>query len=363
MEFPLAYCPHGDVVLDRLRALYEDRDQSIALAVMQVPSPTLRKLSENAVSGYCGYPDPSDRASFWDELLSERKDVFDDSIPRCHLSEMDQGLYGGLVGGEVRFLLDPKTGWVSSMVAPILKDLSEIDRLSFSHDSEWFKRYVKQMRVFVEASRGKFGIDHFILINGLNFVFELIGATDTYMALIDRPDEVQKAIDFAYQLNLTVQNAFFEHVPLLEGGTCSDMVQWIPGRVITESVDPFHMASVDCFEKWGRITLERIFSQFDGGVTHIHGNGRHLLEAVSSVKGLKAIYLGNDKGFAPAFDVLADLKKEVGDMPLVVPVSFNEFSEALADKRITGGVHYVVDSVPDIDTANRCMEELRNYRA
>lgn len=84
------------------------------------------------------------------------------------------------------------------------------------------------------------------------------------------------------------------------------------GRVISESVDPFHMTSVEYFERWRREQLEQIFAEFDGGVTHLHGNGRHLLEAVSSVRGLKAIALGDDRGFPPAFDVLAGLKRRAG---------------------------------------------------
>ena len=34
------------------------------------------------------------------------------------LSELDQGLYGGLLGGDVRFLAHPENGWISSMVPP-----------------------------------------------------------------------------------------------------------------------------------------------------------------------------------------------------------------------------------------------------
>ena len=41
--------------------------------------------------------------------------------------------------------------------------------------------------MFREASRGKFGISHFILIDGLNFVFELLGATQTYLEMVDSP--------------------------------------------------------------------------------------------------------------------------------------------------------------------------------
>ncbi len=362
MGFPLSYCPGGAEVLSRLRSLYEQRAQDIVLASMQPPSAALKEFAEKNPAGYCQYPDPGERVRFWDAYLRERISIGDDSIPSAYLSEMDQGLYGGLVGGEVRFLCDPDTGWISSMVPPILGDWSEFERLSFSQEHEWFQRYLRQLEIFVEAARGKFGISHFILINGLNFVFELVGATNTYLSLLDQPDMVRRAIEFAFDLNLQVQNTFFEKVPLLEGGTCSNMVQWIPGRIISESVDPFHMTAVDYFEQWGRETLERILAQFDGGVLHIHGNGRHLLEAVSTVRGLKAIYLGDDRGFAPAFEILGQLKRRTGDLPLVVSVEFGDFWSALQAHRLIGGVFYQVSQAPDLASAHRGMDLVREYK-
>ena len=74
-------------------------------------------------------------------------------------------------------------------------------------------------------------------------------------------------------------------VPLLEGGTFSNFGQWIPGRIVSESLDPYHMTSVAYFEKWGREPAERILGAFDGGVIHIHGNGRHLFQATSTHHG------------------------------------------------------------------------------
>ena len=281
----------------------------------------------------------------------------------CYPTEMDQGLYGGLLGGDVRFVCDPATGWISSMVPPLLDDWASLDRLSFAPDSPWAQRYLRQLDVFTAGARGRFGISHFILINGLNLVFELVGATNTYLALLDQPEMVERALDLAFRLNLWVQKAFFERVPLLEGGTCSNMVQWMPGRILSESVDPFHMASAKVFERWGRHTLERIFAEFDGGVTHIHGNGRHLLEAVSTVQGLKALYLGDDKGFPPAFSILPDIRRRVGDLPLVVGVEYADFLPALQSHRLLGGVFYRVSNVPDADAANRSMEQVRVYRA
>jgi hypothetical protein len=122
------------------------------------------------------------------------------------------------------------------------------------------------------------------------------------------------------------------------------------------------MTTVDYFERWGREPVERIFAAFDGGVLHIHGNGRHLLKAVSSLRGLKAVFLGDDKDIPASFSVLAELKRRTGDLPLVVQAHFPDFVAALDGHCLPGGVLYKVVDVPDRDTANRLMDRVRAYR-
>ena len=362
MDFPLSYCPDGAARLERLRALYTDRPQDRILARMDVETHALRKFAAKYAPGYTDCPDLAHRVAFWDELWAERAAIHDDSIPSAYLSEMDQGLYGGIVGGKVQFMAHPENGWISSMVPPILDDWAGLSKLAVDHQSPWYKFYLQELELFRAAGQGKFGISHFILIDGLNFVFELFGATQTYLELVDRPDKVREAIEFAYQLNVDVQRTFFQHAPLLEGGTCSNMVEWIPGRVVSESVDPFHMTSIDYFEKWGREPVERILAVFDGGVVHIHGNGRHLLEATSTVRGLKAVYLADDLHFPSAFSVLGKLRRRLADLPVVVKAEFPEFVAALTSHQLEGGVLYKVLNVPDVETANRTMDQVREYR-
>jgi len=361
MSFSLRYCPNGEQVLARLTQLYENQAQDIILAKMNVPGKVLAEFAKNHEDGLCEYPNIDERLEFWDAYTSEHTPIRDDCIPAAYMSEMDQGLYGGILGGDVRFQLDAKRGWISSMVPPILKDWSEFDKLSFSTNHQWYRRYINQLEAFVAGSKGKYGITNFILINGLNFVFELVGATNAYMNLEERPDMIRKAFELAHKINLQIHKTFFEKVPLLQGGTCDYFGQWLPGRIIMESVDPFHMTSVDYFEKWGRGPVEKIFAEFDGGTIHIHGNGRHLLEAVSTIKGLKMIWLGDDPGYPPAFEVLNELKKRIGNMPVVCLVKFADFHKALKEHKLLGGVFYDVSDVPDIKTANRTMDLVRKY--
>lgn len=357
----LSYCPQYKHVLARLKQLYQQRSQNVILAIMNTPRKCLVEFKEKYGSGDCGYPDIYERIEFWNAYNSEHMLVCDDSIPSAYLSEMDQGLYGGVLGGNVQFSCTNDIGFISSMVHPILKDWSEFDNLVFTTEHEWYRLYTSQLEKFYVAFKDKLGISNFTLINGLNFVFELVGATQAYTALIDRPDMVQRAFELSYKINLQIHKTFFEKIPLLGGGTCDFFAQWLPGRIIAESVDPFHMTSIDYFEKWGREPIEKIFSQFDGGTTHIHGNGRHLLKAVASLKGLKMILLGDDKGYPRAFEVLNQLKKEAGDMPLACYVKFPDFYHALQSHTLLGGVLYNVGDVPDVITANKCMELVHSY--
>ena len=362
MSFPLSYCPNGHARLARLRSLYEQRVQDRIFAIMEVPARAIERFAETHDAGYGARPDPDERAAFWDELLRERMAVDDDSIPCAYLSELDQGVYGGIVGGKVQYMAHPDNGWISSMVPPILTDWSGFDALRIDTEGDQYVYFLRLMERLRAGSSGKYGISHFILIDGLNFVFELFGATRTYLELGDNPDKVRQTIDFAFRLNVQVQQAFFEHIPLLEGGTCSNMAGWIPGRIVSESVDPFHMTSVDYFERWGREPVERIYAVFDGGVLHLHGNGRHLAPAIASLRGLKAVLLNNDRGYPQVVTQLHKIKPRTGDLPLIVDVAYDDFVAAFEAHSLVGGAMYKVRHVPDIGTANRWMEKVRDYR-
>lgn len=359
----LEFKPHLAETLTRLRRWLAREAPDEIFAVFVVRTKALEDFARRYPPGYCEPPTLEERLLFWEKHLEERAGLEDDSIPAAYLSEFDQGLYGALVGGRPQYMAHPENGWISSMVHPILKSRDELKNLRFDPTCEAFGQYIAWLKAFAARAAGRFAVSHFILINGMNFLFELVGATQSYLLLYEDPPWVRQAFELAFQINLAVQQAFFEHIPLLAGGTASNMVQWVPGRVISESVDPFHMTRREHFEEWGRPVLERIFSHFDGGVLHLHGNGRHLLEAVVTVPGLKAIFLGDDRGWPLAVDELPRLRATGGDLPLVVQVPWEIFCERLRKKELPGGVLYHVVDTPSIDEANRIAEKVRAYRA
>ncbi len=224
------------------------------------------------------------------------------------------------------------------MVAPLIGDWSELDRLAGMLPVEgrpWFERYLRQIDIFREGASGRFGLSHFILIDGLNFAFELVGATQTYESLIDAPDMVRRAIELGFDVNLAVQRAFFARTPRLRGGTFSNMVQWVPGTVVSESVDPFHMTSVAYFEEWGRPNIERMFGSFDGGVCTSTGTGVTFGSRVHAPRAA-GVWMGDDRGFPRAFDILDELRSR-GATPACVQAD-SELRGKARPWRTHGGV-------------------------
>lgn len=363
-QVELEYCPHLAEALKRRRDLFEHRPQDRIFAAIHVdkPSSAVDDFNRTHEEGECDYSDPDERVAFWDRLLREGMGVADDSVPSAYLNEWDMGLAGALLGGKMRFYCH-RWARYSSNVAPFVNDWSEFDGLKFDPQHPWFQKYLEQMRLFAVAANGKFGIAPPCLINHLHLPLEMFGTTRTYLELYDNPRRIRQAVDLAHDLSCAIMDAFFQNVPLVDGGTCLAWSEWVPGRIVMESVDVFHMASVECFEEWGRAAIERTFAAFDGGVVHIHGNGRHLVKAVSSLRGLKLIDFADDQpGVTPAFDMLPEIRAVTGDVPLVVHAEFGGFLKALEARRLPGGILYSVAGAPDADAANRCMEKVRAYR-
>jgi len=332
---------------------------------MKTPNPALEKYSAESAGGEVSYPDLQERADFWDSRLIHFKDLEDDSIPSSYLSELDEGLYGGLMGGEVRFLNFPATGWLSSMTVPFWEDLSRAGELTLPGPGNlWYDRMTRQMDLFGDACRGKHGCSHLICIDVLNLLFEIRGGSNAYIDVLEEPETARLIFDYSVELNRLVQDSYFDRIGVIEGGTASNMLQWIPGRVISESVDPYHMTGRDMFEQFGREYIERLISYYDGASIHVHANGYgHMLPYVSTLRGLKAITLSDDQYNPRAIDLLGKLQPQCNGVPITLSsVTYPEFVNMLKAHSLPGNVLYVVSDVPSVSEANRVMEIVRAYR-
>lgn len=348
----------------RLASLYAREAPDRIFARFSIPTDYIHAYTSQFPEGETPYPDMDSRISFWDGLLAQMTDLQDDSVPAAYLSELDEGLYAAVTGSKIAFSVDRDTGWISSMSYPLSEqDLANIN-LSVQRQGIWYQRYLAQLARFKEASRGKYGVSHFILIDGMNFLFEIRGATQAYLDVLETPELAQKLMDCAFALNVEIQEQYFKTIGLFEGGTVSNFAGWIPGRIVSESVDPFHLASPEFYQRWGRDNVQKMFDHFDGGVLHLHTNGHHLLKEVSALRGLKAVLLLEEKTapIAP-WQKLQELRDDANGVPLAVPIGFDAFERMLFSGDLPGNMLYCVDGAPNAQCVNDLMKKVREYRA
>jgi hypothetical protein len=96
---------------------------------------------------------------------------------------------------------------------------------------------------------------------------------------------------------------------------------------------------------------------------HIHSNGHHLIEHISTLKKLRAILLLDDKWNPPAYTEIDKLDPLRKDVPYIIDIPFEVFTDRLVKKELHTNVFYNVNGVPDLDTANTLMKDVRAYRA
>jgi hypothetical protein len=352
--------------ITRLNELLTGHGRDRIYAIMPQPNPVEAEFTAMHEAGEVPFPDSRQRAQFWAKVCAAQPfGLLDDSVPNCYLWEFDQGLIGGVLGAEVSMLCEPASGHITSMTKPFAHSLQEASQVRFDESSIWWKRYINQMDIYAQAAaQGGFGISHLTVLSGLHFLMELRGATNAYLDLLDEPLLAREVIAYSVEVNHIIQDAFFEHVPLYAGGTASYAIQWMPGRVIAESVDSYHMTKVDWFEEHGRWVLEQTVQPYDGMMLHLHSNGLHLLKSVSTLPKLQCITLGDDTT-APfrIYERLDELDKLRGDVPIAASIPCAVFEKRLRSGTLTPNMLYYVQGVNGVDAANQMMDLVRAYRA
>lgn len=359
----LAYKPHGAEIAERLARLWRREAQDEIFARILLPSPALLEFKRTHEDGATTYPDPEERIRFWDAHLEFEGTIEDDWLPIAYLSEFDEGLYAGLCGGEMHYMTHTDVGWISSMCPPCLPDIRDVDDLHIDEDHPLLGLLDRQVALFREGARGKFGVAPFIVIDALNFVAELRGMTQAFEDVMDHPAAVRKMMSFALELNQFVQDRVLDALDTFQGGTFCNMGSWAPGRDILFSVDAYHMAHPDYFEEWGRPYIQSLLDHYDGGLLHLHSNGLHLLPTVRTLNKLVCVYLLDEAWNPPAYERLSEHHQTADGVPLVVSCRYEEFVRDLEAHRLPGNVLYKIREAPSVEAGNRLMEKVRAYRA
>lgn len=358
----LDYRPYAAEAAKRLTALWSRTASDRIFADMKVQTEAMRRFAESHEDGPCERQRSEDRIVFWDKHLRELSNLEDDSVPFVYLTEFDQGIYAAALGAPIEYMMHSYNGWISSMTHPILDDFSDMSLWKLNPDAPILLELDDQLDIYSSHARGKFLIASFILIDAMNFVVEVRGATQAFIDTFERPDEVTRLMDFAYDLNVYIQERVQKKMDMFCGGIAINKAGWAPGTPVLFSIDAYHLAGPDFYYQWGEPHLQKILDHFSGGVLHIHSNGHHLIEHAAKLKNLVGIDMQNEDWNPRSYELLGEIKQKSGDVPIMVECHFDELERDIDAHSLPGNTLYKVVDAPSVEEANRLMKKVRDYR-
>ena len=356
-----------DAAIKRLQTLYSKRgeDRIFAHISVRLPQDRAERITEAAAEiPLSPFPPVESFLPLWTDYLSFYDDLEDDWVPAMYLRPYDQGLFGALFGADIVLDRVDGPGWICSMTGPITgKEYADLASIAAQPQEEWLERLETEMHTCAGYASYRFGVSVPITVDALNLAMQLRG-NQVFLDLYDQPDELKTLLQAGVDLNIcVVERARNAIGPQLSGGVCDFFHGgWLPNRGIPMSVDCYNICDPSVYTEFGLPYQQQLINHFGSANFHIHGNGRQLLPEVAKLDGMIVVSIGNDGSDVAAFDEVEKLKRIAGSLVLAIPCNVHEFSKGIGRGNLPGGVFYAVSGVEDIGTANRLMEQVRQYR-
>ncbi|MFC1671876.1 hypothetical protein ACFL01_01945, partial [Planctomycetota bacterium] len=201
----------------------------------------------------------------------------------------------------------------------------------------------------------------------LNFACEMREATQAYLDVYEHPDEMKALMNAGLDFNIQFQEAQMQRIGALEGGSWVWLAGWVPfERSISLSVDAYVICAVDTYVEFGFEWQARLIDHFGHGLMHFHCNRADLAAEVAKLPGLELFQFGGDtRDPVPEIDRVPEIRKAVGDVPLMTDCPMDRFRKGLAEQTLPPNAWYRVksDTPLSADEANRLMDDVRAYKA
>lgn len=154
---------------------------------------------------------------------------------------------------------------------PLLGDPSEAFDLPVpAPDAGQLREGIERVRLFAEAGQGLVHVSLLDMAGGPNVAADLLGCTNLYMAMLDKPDAVACLIDNIQQLFLATIEEQIDAAGGQDNITTTDFPDyWFPegckGHV---SDDISANVSPDMYERFSLPAHNRVFQKYGGGGLH-----------------------------------------------------------------------------------------------
>lgn len=300
--------------------------------------------------------------------LAERGKVEDDWLPVLYSTlDAGEGIAGALMGARSIRFLHRRRGPTFSKAETVLPDYAGLGSLRFSLDNPWARRLLSFQEHFERRAGSCFAQHPFLTMDAMNFACELREASNAYLDVYEHPAELRRLMEIGLDFNVRFQQAQMDVIGPYQDGCFVWLAGWAPfERAVSMSVDAHVICSVKTYAEFGFEYNQRLIDHFGHGLMHFHCNRADLAAEVARLRGLELFQFGGDsRDGVSSMDRLPEIRRAVGDIPIMVDCELKEFCERLARRRLPGNVWYGVTTAEPlpVDEANRLAGKVRAYRA
>ncbi|MBI2843876.1 MAG: hypothetical protein HYX78_10790 [Armatimonadetes bacterium] len=351
--------PNAEEVLGRLRDFWRQTDRSTILCQINIRE---EELPRDAFMRFV--PDVPKMFEDYIFFFDSRKRVADDTLPVV-APNFGAGINAGFFGAPVRY------GYGTSFADHVVNDVADLDAVDWGLENRNIGLSLDALAYFREHSQGRVWVGATPLLNPVDLAFYLVG-TDLFYDMNDRPEAVHLLLEKITDKFLRLEEMTMGRVDNDFGGRFEGWMNWwVPGSAICVGDDQLYSCSRESYNEFGLPYQQRVLDHFGGGWYHLHTNGVHLLPEIAKLKGLICLEVSDDPNTpVRGWDILPEIRRTLGDIPMKVAVRPREFAQSLAAGKLFGNVIYNVceENYGDIwdmtvEEANELALRAANYRS
>lgn len=268
-----------------------------------------------------------------------------------------------MLGGRARWMGTRLHTW-GEPAEPLISNYEEFHWRLPEESNEWLQRYLECYRYMVRHANNDFALAFSAEFTGLNLVVQLRGAEEAYLDLYDCPDDVQRLLQYSYDLMLYLYARVEEIVGAYNLALYGNhsLSEYRVDHQPNHSVDAYSICRPGTLRQFGMSQIARFIRAVGGGNLHIHQNGRHVIEEVVEIPGWREVRFTDGPGWPLSFDMRWELRRRLRDIPMVIRCTEMQFMKGMQERDLPCNTRYVL-SVASLEEAKRVMDRVHAYRA
>lgn len=266
--------------------------------------------------------------------------------------------WAGFLGASLTLVPEMDTSWAE----PLPQGETYLPDLALDPANRWWKAIVDLTRLAAARGEGKFILSTIDTHSNLDCLSALRGPQQLCLDLVERPNDVLRALGQVDALYEPVYDVLYEAGRMRRFGTTSWLEMWSEGRTQAVQCDFACMISPEHFRRFALPSLEREMACLDHAVYHMDGPGqiRHLddLLALPRLHTIQWVP-GAGQPSAPAWIPLLQKIQQAGKSVQVL-VSVEEV-KALYGQLDPKKTYYWVMDGPSESEARRLLDWMRAH--